>query len=153
MGDRNRVGIGLPCRPVRLHRLAESTPWNQFLHYLKILKYRHRWCCVEEKESTRDYWMIYRGPGFLAVVWCGSFFTHIIPPFPPASRLSFYVFLCVASRVKLTDGRRWAGGRWWERAKTFDGEKIWSSIYHSILFEKFGPFSKYWDRSLIDDKT
>ena len=35
--------------------------------------------------------MIYRGPGFLAVVWFGSSFT----PSPPFSRLSFSVFLCV----------------------------------------------------------
>jgi hypothetical protein len=28
---RNRVGIGLSCRPTRLHRLAEFIPWNRFL--------------------------------------------------------------------------------------------------------------------------
>jgi hypothetical protein len=30
MGARNRGGIGLSYRPVRLHRLAEFIPWNQF---------------------------------------------------------------------------------------------------------------------------
>ncbi len=30
-GYRNRVGIWLSYRPARLHRLAESIPWNQFL--------------------------------------------------------------------------------------------------------------------------
>jgi hypothetical protein len=30
MGARNRVGIGLSYRPARLHRLAESIPWNRF---------------------------------------------------------------------------------------------------------------------------
>ncbi len=30
-GARNRVGIGLSYRPVRIHRLAELIPWNRFL--------------------------------------------------------------------------------------------------------------------------
>ncbi len=33
VGARNRVGIGLSYRPARLHRLAESNPWNS-LNYL-----------------------------------------------------------------------------------------------------------------------
>ncbi len=32
--------------------------------------------------SVREYWMIYRGPGFLAVVWFGSSPTSSPPPFP-----------------------------------------------------------------------
>jgi hypothetical protein len=28
---RNRIGLGLSYRPARLHRLAESIPWNRFL--------------------------------------------------------------------------------------------------------------------------
>ncbi len=31
MVARNRVRIGLSCRPARLHRLAEFSPWNRFL--------------------------------------------------------------------------------------------------------------------------
>jgi hypothetical protein len=31
MGARNRVGIRLSYRPARLHRLAESIPWNRHL--------------------------------------------------------------------------------------------------------------------------
>jgi hypothetical protein len=31
MGTSNRVGIGLSYRPARLHRQAESIPWNRFL--------------------------------------------------------------------------------------------------------------------------
>jgi hypothetical protein len=42
MGARNRVGIGLSYRPARLHRLAESIPWNRFLGSIKILKYQLR---------------------------------------------------------------------------------------------------------------
>jgi hypothetical protein len=36
MWVRNRVGIGLSFRPARLHRLAESIPWNRFLGFLNI---------------------------------------------------------------------------------------------------------------------
>ncbi len=36
MGARIRVGIGLSYRPPRLHRLAESFPWNQFMGFLKV---------------------------------------------------------------------------------------------------------------------
>ncbi len=38
MGARNRVGIGLSYQPARLHRLAESIPWNRFLGSIKDLK-------------------------------------------------------------------------------------------------------------------
>ncbi len=40
MGARNRVGIGLSYHPARLHRLAESIPWNRFLGILKGLQIR-----------------------------------------------------------------------------------------------------------------
>ncbi len=39
MGARNRVGIGLSYWPARLHRLAESVPWNRFLGSLKVKKF------------------------------------------------------------------------------------------------------------------
>jgi hypothetical protein len=69
--------------------------------------------------------MNYRGPGFLAVVW----FSYSTTPSPsPISRLSLWVFLCVAGRAfwrKLGGGD--GGG-----AKSYDGEKTWSCSYHSI---------------------
>jgi hypothetical protein len=40
VGARNRVGIGLLYRPAILHRLGESVPWNRFLGFLKVKKYR-----------------------------------------------------------------------------------------------------------------
>ncbi len=40
MVARNRGGIGLSYRPAKLHRLAEFTPWNQFLGPHKHLKIR-----------------------------------------------------------------------------------------------------------------
>ena len=36
VGTRNKGGIGLSYRPARLHRLAESIPWNRFLGSLKV---------------------------------------------------------------------------------------------------------------------
>ncbi len=36
MGARNRVGLGLLCRPARLHSLAELVPWNRILGLLKV---------------------------------------------------------------------------------------------------------------------
>jgi hypothetical protein len=39
MGARNRVGIGLSCRPARLYRLAVIIPWNRFLGSINVPKY------------------------------------------------------------------------------------------------------------------
>jgi hypothetical protein len=52
--------------------------------------------------------MIYRVPGFLAVVYSSP---PPPPPLPSASCLSFSVFLCTAGRAELTDrrGERGAG--------------------------------------------
>jgi hypothetical protein len=51
-------------------------------------------------------------------------------PLPPSPVTKLYLFLslsmCVAGRAYLTEGR---GGE----AKSYDGEKAWSSINHSIL--------------------
>jgi len=65
----------------------------------------------------REYWMIYRGPGFLAVVW----FSSSLTPLPPSSvqhvvSLSKSSGLSSVSPVKLTDGRG-VGGVWriWRR--------------------------------------
>jgi hypothetical protein len=68
--------------------------------------------------------MIYRGPGFLAAP------PPLHSPLPPsASCLSFSVFLCVASRV-YCDWRGEGGGG---GAKSYDIEKAWPDINHSIL--------------------
>jgi hypothetical protein len=64
--------------------------------------------------------MIYRGPGFLASVWY---------------YLSFLVFLCCRSSL-LRVGER--------GAKSYDREKAWSSINHSILFAVACPGSQVW---------
>jgi hypothetical protein len=49
--------------------------------------------------ATREYWMIYRGPGCLAVVWFDFSPPPSLPPLLSAQVLSFSVFLCVAGRV------------------------------------------------------
>jgi hypothetical protein len=59
--------------------------------------------------GSREYWMIYRGPGFLASYDFGS-----SPPPPP------------------TLGRR-RTGRLRKRAEWYGSEKSWSSINHSIF--------------------
>ncbi len=61
----------------------------------------------------REIWIIFRGLGFLAVVWFGS-----SPTLSPVSKLSlsFSVSFCVA------------GG-----AKLYDDKKAWNSINYSIL--------------------
>ncbi len=53
MWDGNRVGIGLLNRPGRLHRLAESIPWNRFVGSLKkVYKYRLRFVNPSSSLST-----------------------------------------------------------------------------------------------------
>jgi hypothetical protein len=54
-----------------------------------------------------------------------------LPPLPSATCLSFSVFLCVAGRADLRE-RGWVGGG--RRAKSYDREKDWPSVNHSILF-------------------
>jgi hypothetical protein len=36
VGARKREGIWLSYRPARLHRLAESIPWDRFLGCIKV---------------------------------------------------------------------------------------------------------------------
>jgi hypothetical protein len=80
---------------------------------------RSAWC--------REYWVIYRGPGFLAVVWFGSLPT----PFP---LLSVYKLVRrrtgrLRKRDKLLTGEGRKGGG----PESYDRKKAWSSINHSIL--------------------
>ncbi len=51
--------------------------------------------------ESRESWIIYREPGFLAVVWFGSSPFPPSPHFPqsPVSKLSLFPFLCVAGRA------------------------------------------------------
>ncbi len=71
----------------------------------------------------REYWKIYRGPGFLAVVRFGS------PPPPPVR--NFSLFLSLACMSSLYWREKW--GRGWEGDESYNDEKTWSSINHPIL--------------------
>ncbi len=67
--------------------------------------------------------VIYRAPGFLAVVWFGS------SPTPSTVRkLSLFLSHPACGAGELTDERRGGGG-----AKSSDRENAWPSINHSIL--------------------
>jgi hypothetical protein len=49
---------------------------DKYDQQLEGTKWRWKWC--------REYWMLYKGPGFLSVVWFGSFL-HPLPPSPASS--------------------------------------------------------------------
>ncbi len=52
--------------------------------------------------STREYWIIYRGPGLLVVVWFGS--SPIPSPSSPLCKLSLFLCLPVCRRLVLLAG-------------------------------------------------
>jgi hypothetical protein len=74
--------------------------------------------------------MIYRGPGFLAIVLFGY-----SPAHPPASSVSKQALPATHRKTEkqrqLADVRGGGGGG---RAKSYDSEKAWSSINHSTLY-------------------
>ncbi len=81
--------------------------------------------------TLREYWMINRWPGFLAVVWFGSS-PSPFSPFP-VSNLSLFLSLPVCHRSSLLTGN---GGKGWglgRGAKSYDRNTAWPSINHAIL--------------------
>jgi hypothetical protein len=54
---------------------------------------------------TTEYWMIYRGPGFLAVVWFGFSATPSLPC--PVRKLSIFLILPVCRRSSLVMREGW----------------------------------------------
>ncbi len=73
--------------------------------------------------------MIYRGPGFFAVVRFGDLAPP--PPLSPVSKLSLFLNLPVNRRSSLPKGgwEEGVGGA----AESYGGEKAWFSINHSLL--------------------
>ncbi len=71
----------------------------------------------------REYWMIQRGPGFLLG------FSPTPFPSSPVSKLSLFLGLPMCRRPSLLTEE--GGGR---GAKSYDREKAWLTINHSILF-------------------
>ncbi len=77
--------------------------------------------------ETREYWMIYGGPGFIAVAWIGSSPTPSLPYLPSVSSTSD------TQEDWERDGRERGEGVRGRGANSYDGEKAWSSIQHSTL--------------------
>jgi hypothetical protein len=94
------------------------------------------------KKSAREYWMIYRGPSFLAVVWFGSSST----PFPLSS-LSFSYFLWVSSRSYGREGER----VWGQGAKSCNTVSGIHSIVSDLSIIKL--FLQEWSSKLNQSKT
>ncbi len=101
------------CAVVKLEPKKQSRTSFLFLSWI-----------ISSVGIKREYWMIYRGQGFLAVRWFCSF-QPLPPPLQSANYLSSQSS-CV-SPVEITDGRVGGG------AKSCDDEKAWSSINHLIL--------------------
>ncbi len=85
------------------------------------IAYKFLWD-YEKMGKTREYWINYSGPGFLAVVWLGS------PPPLPSSSCLFLSFPVWRWKSLLT-----GEGQGGDGAKSDDGEKAWPSTNHSIL--------------------
>ncbi len=88
------------------------------------------WFCLcnwEGMDVSREYWMIHRGPGFLAVVWFGSSPT----PLSPLSR-QLYLFLSLHVRCGRTYWRERGGGDG-RGAKSYDRKNSWPSVSFNTL--------------------
>ncbi len=67
--------LGLSYRPARLHRLAESTPWNQFLGSLKGLSHEidfdnvdENWQMLALTRTAAGFWIFRRHLWFLVEI-------------------------------------------------------------------------------------
>ncbi len=80
--------------------------------------------------KQREYWMIYRGPGFLADVW-------LAPP-PPPSPSATWTWTCNTQEDWERDTTCWrkgVGGGGIHGAESYDGKKALPSINHLIFIE------------------
>ncbi len=74
--------------------------------------------------SSREYWIINIGPGFLAVVWFGIWlFSHPLSPARTLDRRHKW-------RLRKWDSLVGGGGR---GAESYKHKKAWFSTYYSIL--------------------
>ncbi len=110
----SRIFISLDCTIRKL--------WN------KISKVDHTfWLSFE---FPREYWLTYRGPGFLAVIWFGSSPTPS-PPLPSVSSTGDTQedWEKIDNLLPGEGGGEGCG----RRAESYDRKTVWSSVKHSIL--------------------
>ncbi len=89
--------------------------------------------------STRKYWMIYRGPGFLAVIWFGS----SPNPFSP--------FPSVNSTGDTQEDWERETSCWRERRGA--GERVSRIIWSQESLVLFEPFNILWVRTINNNQT
>ncbi len=91
-------------------------------------------CCVQ----TREYWMVDRGLGFVVIVWFGSYCRPSTPPpLLAVNCLSFSVSCMSPDHLLTGEEGKGCGGE----AKSYGGEKAWSSINRSILWSRWIQWS------------
>jgi hypothetical protein len=98
------------------------------LFYLRSFEIRSWDCCFLFPEIVTDseYWTIFRGPGFLAVVGLGS--SPTLPPLPSVSSIGETQENWEKETTCWREGEG-AG----EEPNQYDRKKLWSSINHSIF--------------------
>jgi hypothetical protein len=101
--------------------------------YRRYYSWLHGWPEIIgwESKATQRVLMIYRGKGFLAVIWFVSSPTpHPPPPFSPVSELDRE-----SQRPErlLADGR--GGWRGWAMSRIIRPQEDWSSTNHLIISE------------------
>ncbi len=121
---RNRVGIGLSCRPARLHRLAESIHGIDSWASQKFKRTGSGW--------TRKDWMIYTVEDQAFLRSYDSAPRPSPPPPPlPSAKWCLFLSLPVCRRSSLLTGEGGGGGRGDE---SYNRKKPWCLVlHHSIL--------------------
>ncbi len=132
VGDANIENLFLQCYlPVFVHLLEMRPPVPRVWPHsdLKI----DRECRLDR---IREYWIIHRGPGFLAVVWFDSSFN----PSSPVSKLSLFHSLpeCLCCRAYWRGGGGGGGGGEdsTERTWLYINHK-WLKVWHSVVVSQF----------------
>ncbi len=83
--------------------------------------------------QSREYWMIYRGTGFLVAVWIGSSRVPTPSPVTAVRKLDRRF----TERLRKTDNL--LTGRGEPNHQIIDGDKAWSSIFHPIILSGSVP--------------
>ncbi len=105
---------------VQKTRLKKSHAWAPLTWILKILAQDMIPCTDTqtymgqcwESVTTREFWMSYRGPGFIAVVWFGS---SPAPSHSPVSKLYLFISLPACRRGRAYWRERGRRGWGWSQ--------------------------------------